>query len=61
MIVCMCVFGVSSDYCDTFFTDATNDYSIHLHQATKSSELQVAVFSVSLCQPVYAEVGEYLE
>ena len=46
---------------NTFFTDATNDYSIHLHQATKSSELQVAVFSVSLCQPVYAEVSEYLE
>ena len=44
-----------------FFTDATKNYSIHLHQATKSSELQVAVFSVSLCQPVYAEVGEYLE
>ena len=38
------------------FTDADNDYSIHLYQ-TKSCELQVAVFSVSLCQPVYAEVG----
>ena len=39
-----------------FFTDANNDYSIYLYQ-TKSCELQVAVFSVSLCQPIYAEVG----
>ena len=44
-----------SNYFD-FFTDANNDYSIQLYQ-TKSCELQVAIFSVSLCQPVYAEVG----
>ena len=39
-----------------FFTDANNDYCIHFYQS-KSCELQVAFVSVSLCQPVYAEVG----
>lgn len=36
-----------------------NDYSIQLYQSSAASELQVAVFSVSLCQPVYAEVSSF--
>ena len=38
-------------------TDPANDYSIQFYQSKAASELQVAIFSVSLCQPVYAEVS----
>ena len=52
----MVMFLAMFNYFDVFFTDANKYYCIHFYQS-KSRELQVAFVSVSLCRPVYAEVG----